>query len=93
MDKIYFYDVGVRNTILNNYSDLDLRQDTGNLWENFLIAERIKLNSYFKQYKNLYFWRTYTGAEIDFIEEGDGQLDAFEFKFSNKTSKVPKTWI
>ena len=92
MDKIYFYDVGVRNTILNNFSDLHLRNDTGNLWENFLIAERIKANSYDRLHKNIYFWRTYTGAEIDYIEENDGRINAFELKYSNKLSRVPKTW-
>ena len=92
MDKIYFYDIGVRNTILNNFSDLHLRNDTGNLWENFLIAERIKANSYDRLHKNIYFWRTYTGAEIDYIEENDGRINAFELKYSNKLSRVPKTW-
>lgn len=92
MDKIYFYDVGVRNTILNNFNHLDLRQDTGSLWENFLISERLKTNAYNREYKNIYFWRTYTGAEIDYIEEKDGRLDAFELKYNNKVSKAPKTW-
>ena len=92
MDKIYFYDTGVRNTILNNFNNLELRQDTGSLWENFLISERLKANSYSRAYKNIYFWRTYTGAEIDYIEEKDGHMDAFELKYNNKVSKVPKTW-
>ena len=93
MDKIYFYDVGVRNTILNNFNNLELRQDAGQLWENFLISERIKRNLYNRHYTNQYFWRTYTGAEIDYIEEKDGELMAFEFKYNYKTAKVPKTWI
>jgi predicted AAA+ superfamily ATPase len=91
-DKIYFYDIGVRNAILNNFSDPHLRIDKGAIWENFLLSERIKRNEYQSFRPNLYFWRTYTGAEIDFIEEKDGVLNAFEFKFNQKNAKVPATW-
>lgn len=93
MDKIYFYDVGVRNMILNNFGDMDSRLDKGSLWENFLIAERVKSNLYHMKYNNLYFWRTYTGAEIDYIEEKNGRLHAFECKFSHKSKKAPTTWV
>ncbi len=92
-DKIYFYDLGIRNAVINNFSNLEFRADRGQLWENFLIIERMKLNSYWEEHKNLYFWRTYTGAEIDFIEEYDGELHAYEFKWSTKTPKPPKTWL
>ncbi len=92
-DKIYFYDLGIRNAIINNFSNLEFRVDRGQLWENFLIIERMKLNSYREEHKNLYFWRTYTGAEIDFIEEYAGKLHAYEFKWNTKIPKPPKTWL
>jgi predicted AAA+ superfamily ATPase len=82
----------VRNAILNNFSDLHLRIDKGAIWENFLLSERIKRNEYQSFRPNLYFWRTYTGAELDFIEEKDGVLNAFELKFNQKNAKVPATW-
>lgn len=88
--KIYFYDNGIRNAIINNFSPLTLRQDVGALWENFLISERIKVNHYRKRYVNTYFWRTQAQQEIDYIEEADGQFKAFEFKWNErKTSKLP----
>lgn len=92
MDKIYFYDLGIRNVLIDNFRPLDLRTDTGALWENFLIIERRKRNAYMEQFANTYFWRTYTGAEIDYIEETDGQLTGFEFKFSRKSASVPASW-
>ena len=92
MDKIYFYDIGIRNAIINNFNSINLRNDKGQLWENFLISERIKSNAYSEIYTNSYFWRTYTGAELDYIEEKDGQLYGYEFKWGNKKAKVPKSW-
>ena len=92
-DKIFFYDLGIRNAVINNFSNIEIRTDRGQLWENFLILERMKLNSYREEHKNLYFWRTYTGAEIDFIEEYNGKLHAYEFKWGTKTPKPPKTWL
>ena len=95
MDKIYFYDNGIRNMLINNFNNLNLRDDVGKLWENFLISERIK----YIQYNNLraksYFWRTYTNVEIDYIEETEQKLFAYEFKYNthNKKYNVPKTWI
>jgi uncharacterized protein len=93
MDKFYFYDTGVRNAILNNFNTPENRQDSGSMWENFLIAERLKNNEYNRRHPNSYFWRTYTGAEIDYIEENDGALLAFEFKHNSKQVKAPKTWV
>lgn len=91
--KIYFYDNGVRNAILNNFSPLALRQDTGALWENFMVSERIKQNSYNRDYRKNYFWRTQTQQEIDLLEEKDGILFAFEFKWNeSKKSKLPQTF-
>lgn len=72
MDKIYFYDPGVRNALINNFNPLDLWADTGALWENFLVVERFKRNAYGGEFVNPYFWRTYTGAELDYVEEVNG---------------------
>jgi uncharacterized protein len=91
-DKIYFYDIGIRNAILNNFLDLTSRNDTGSIWENFLISERMKTNGYHAYHPNTYFWRTYTGAEIDYIEELNNEIKAYEFKFSSKTVSAPKSW-
>ncbi|MFA5917245.1 MAG: ATP-binding protein [Candidatus Gracilibacteria bacterium] len=92
--KIYFYDLGVRNALINNFNPLELRQDTGALWENFLISERIKYNSNNFLYVNSYFWRTFTQQEIDYIEESGDKLSAYEFKYSvNKKPKPLKNFI
>lgn len=80
--KIYFYDNGIRNAVIGNYTPLVSRDDTGGLWENFLVSERLKLLSYHGFYGFTYFWRTTTGAEIDYIEEIDGKLYAYEFKWN-----------
>ncbi|MBN8821393.1 MULTISPECIES: ATP-binding protein [unclassified Spirosoma] len=93
MDKIYFYDLGIRNVVIDNFQPLDLRTDVGALWENFLVIERRKRNAYTGQFANTYFWRTYTGAELDYVEEANGQLSGFEFKFSRKSVKAPASWI
>lgn len=91
--KYYFYDLGIRNAILNNFSALDVRQDVGQLWENFCINERLKHNSAIQNRVNYYFWRTYDGAEIDLIEESGGQLKTFEFKWRLKRKvKVPDSF-
>ena len=92
--KIYFYDNGIRNMIINNLNPLDLRTDKGALWENFLIAERIKLQQYNQIYTNNYFWRTVQKQEIDFVEDSNGKLSAFEFKWKRKGSaKVPSAFL
>jgi uncharacterized protein len=89
--KIYFYDLGVRNYIINNFNSPNLRTDIGELWENFCVIERVKMNIYRNHSElpaNQYFWRTYTQAEIDFIEEKNGYFHAMEFKYSSR--KHPK---
>ncbi len=89
--KIYFYDVGIRNAIIRNFNKAEVRMDMGGLWENFCISERLKYNQNRKRFANTYFWRTYDQQEIDYIEEMDGKLYCFEFKYSPKTkSKFPK---
>jgi len=80
--KVYFYDNGIRNAVIGNYTPLLSRNDTGALWENFLVTERLKLLSYHGFYGFTYFWRTTNGAEIDYIEEIDGRLYAYEFKWN-----------
>lgn len=91
--KYYFYDNGVRNGLIANFNSLDLRDDVGKLWENFLMIERIKKQSYQRIIVNRYFWKTWDKKEIDLIEEHDGKLFAYEFKWSNKTAKIPNDWI
>jgi hypothetical protein len=92
--KIYFYDLGIRNAIINNFNPLNSRDDIGALWENFIIIERLKYQTYHKIYSNNYFWRTYTGVEVDWIEERDGKLFGFEFKFKTpKKIKAPSSWL
>ncbi len=93
MNKVYFFDLGIRNAIINNFSDLSERTDTGQLWENFLIAERIKSNAYRQRSANYYFWRTYSGAELDLLEETSGKLAAFEFKWGTKKGTAPQSWL
>lgn len=91
-DKFYFYDLGIRNAVIDNLSYLDRRNDIGMLWENFIISERKKYLHYNRINATGYFWRTYTGAELDYVEEFDGKLNAFEIKYSKKTVNPPKTW-
>ena len=92
MDKIYFYDLGVRNAVINNFNNLKYRDDIGKLWENFLLAERMKNLHYALEFPNQYFWRTYSGAELDYVEEHQGRLYGYEFKWGDKLAKVPDTW-
>jgi predicted AAA+ superfamily ATPase len=92
--KIYFYDNGIRNSILKNFSPLTLRSDVGALWENFLVAERMKRNAYTDYFCNNYFWRTTTQQEIDYIEDFGGRLYAFEFKWqAKKPPSFPKSFL
>jgi len=92
--KFYFIDNGIRNALIANYNPVDLRQDIGQLWENFLISERLKFNHYHFQYANSYFWRTHQQQEIDYLEEKSGKLYAWEFKWSKtKRYRFPKTFL
>ncbi|MDR2066726.1 MAG: ATP-binding protein [Endomicrobium sp.] len=92
-NKVYFYDLGIRNAIINNYNTLDNRDDIGALWENFCINERLKYNQQNNRIVNNYFWRSYQGEEIDYIEEIGGKLLAFEFKYSYKKIRHKKTFL
>lgn len=92
--KIYFWDTGIRNAVISNFQPLGLRSDTGALWENFFIAERMKANAYNLRFPNYYFWRTHLQQEIDFIEEQEGMQRAFEIKWSlSKKVKFSKSYL
>lgn len=91
--KIYFYDVGVRNTVIGNYQPMELRDDKGALWENFLITERLKKNTYFRSLSKPYFWRTKQQQEIDYVEVKDGVISGYEFKWNPAAkSKIPRVF-
>ncbi len=91
-NKYFFYDNGIRNALISNFNTFQMRNDTGSLWENFMVMERIKRNSYRNYNPNMYFWRTYDQKEIDMIEERDGGLFGYEFKWGKKIPKPPKLW-
>jgi predicted AAA+ superfamily ATPase len=91
--RYFFWDNGIRNVIISNFNRLALRDDIGRLWENYCISERMKKNHYLNERPNYYFWRTYDQAEIDLIEEADGKLNAFEFKWKEKKTKPPRAFI
>jgi len=92
--KIYFYDNGIRNALINNFNPFDGRTDKGALWENFLISERKKANMYARRFVNSYFWRTKQQQEVDYLEERNGQIAAFEFKWSaTKKVKFPDSFV
>ncbi len=87
--KVYFYDLGIRNSLINNFNALDLRNDVGALWENFCIIERRKQNSYTGRLVNYYFWRDYQKHEIDLVEEAGGALRGYEFKWRKEKINAP----
>lgn len=92
--KIYFYDNGIRNALIANFNHLELRQDIGALWENFLMSERMKKLHYSQNWVNSWYWRTKEQKEIDYVEESDGQLTAYEFKWNPLAKyKVPKLFL
>lgn len=86
--RLFFFLYLPRQTILQNFAPLSLRQDTGALWENFIISERIKANHYSGRYANSYFWRTTQQQEIDYIEECDGQFTVFEMKWNPRRANT-----
>ena len=92
MDKIFFYDTGIRNYLIDNLKPLDQRIDTGNLWENFIVAERRKQLFYRQKNVHCYFWRTYSGSEIDYVEEDENGLNGFEIKMAKRKARIPKLW-
>jgi len=93
MNKFYFFDTGIRNALISNFNKIEDRNDVGQLWENFLMIERIKRNEYKHFSTNSYFWRTYEQQEIDLVEENSGQLFGYEFKWKSQSSQPPKLWV
>ncbi len=92
--KIYFYDNGLRNAVINQFSPAGLRQDIGQLWENFLMSERVKSIAYAGLNCNRYFWRTHAQQEIDYIEERNGQMSAYEFKWNpHAKARIPASFL
>lgn len=93
--KVYFYDNGIRNALIHNFNPTSIRQDMGALWENFFISERVKFNHYNGRYVNMYFWRTTQQQEIDYVEETDGAMTAFEMKWNPKKANaaIPSTFL
>jgi len=91
--RYYFYDNGIRNAVIRNFNPIALRDDIGELWENYIITERIKYQEYLRNFSNFYFWRTYDKKEIDLVEEAEGSLSGYEIKWSKKSVKAPNDWI
>jgi len=91
--RYYFLDNGVRNALINNFNTLELRNDVGELWENYLVMERLKRQEYLEEEANNYFWRTYNKKEIDFVEERAGKLSGYDIKWGTAQPKPPKEWL
>jgi uncharacterized protein len=88
--KIYFYDLGLRNALIRNHNSTEIRDDTGAMWENFCVIERLKLTTYAQSYPNYYFWRSAAQKEVDLVEETSGVMHAYEFKWGDKLPAIPK---
>jgi predicted AAA+ superfamily ATPase len=91
--KYYFFDTGIRNAVIANFNPIEIRNDTGQLWENFLVMERLKKQSYQPLYANNFFWRSWSKKEVDYIEEREGKLFGYEFKWSGEKVKAPTLWL
>jgi predicted AAA+ superfamily ATPase len=91
--RYFFWDNGIRNIIINNLNPINQRDDVGKLWENYCISERMKMNSYLRYSVSSYFWRTYDQKEIDYVEEKNGKINAFELKYTKGTAKEPRIFM
>ncbi len=91
--KVYFCDLGIRNSLIENYNPLEIRSDSGAIWENLAVMEKKKKSDNERCFANFYFWRNYNQKEVDLVEERDGLLRGFEFKLKEKRVKPPKDWI
>lgn len=90
--RYYFYDNGIRNAVINHFNPLNMRNDIGLLWENYIISERLKRNEYLNVHGSYYFWRTYDRKEIDLVEEIEGKLSGYEIKWKTTQKRIPKDW-
>jgi predicted AAA+ superfamily ATPase len=90
--RYFFYDTGVRNALIGNFNPLSVRNDLGELWENYIITERMKRQEYLRKVTNSYFWRTYDKKEIDLVEERQGRLFGYEVKWKKERVKIPQDW-
>ncbi len=90
--RYYFYDNGIRNALINNFNGMQQRDDKGMLWENYLVMERLKKQEYHELWSHNYFWRTYDQKELDWVEEREGKLFGYEFKWGETLVKPPKLW-
>ena len=90
--KWFLLDTGIRNALISDFSPMNTRKDSGQLWENYILSERIKQNFYQNEHKNFYFWRTYDGQEIDLIEESEGKISALECKLGTKIPRIPQAF-
>jgi len=90
--RYFFYDTGVRNALIGNFNPLAVRNDLGELWENYIITERMKRQEYLREVTNSYFWRTYDKKEIDLVEERQGRLFGYEVKWNKERVKIPQDW-
>ena len=88
--KIYFYDLGIRNILIQRTSPIEIRDDVGFLWENFCVIERKKKLQYKEQFVNQYFWRSKHGSEVDYVEESEGKIVGYEFKWSKNKKRIPE---
>lgn len=93
MSKYYFYDLGIRNAVVSSFNEISMRNDLGQLWENFIVMERIKHLSRTRRQANFYFWRTYTKEELDWVEETGGHLHGYEFKWNKPKVAPPRGWL
>lgn len=91
--KYYFWDTGIRNAVINDFRPVELRNDLGALWKNFVIMELMKKYEYQRRYANFYFWRTYDQKELDLVVEENGQLSGYEIKWRDDKAKIPNLWI
>jgi len=91
--KYYFWDTGIRNAVINDFRPIELRNDLGALWENFVVMELMKRYEYQRQYASFYFWRTYDQKELDLVIDENGRLSGYEIKWRDDTAKIPQLWI
>jgi hypothetical protein len=90
--RYYFIDNGIRNAVIQNFNPISLRDDLGEIWENYILAERMKWREYLRESGNAHFWRTYDKKEIELVEERTGKLHGYEVKWGKTSKKAPRDW-